>query len=421
MSVNGEGTNGEPGDRQGQGTTPSGGRVPERPAVVVTPHRPWVAPAIACLVASILLLFLLVPGVLRYPGALAPEPAAFTPAPGAQAETNRALEERIASLRRLVDARVCVAPDGYRLPGGPATGNVQPQDHAALPAPPPDRTRVPPQSVPENRPFSGSLLDLLDQATVLVLQSDAAGEVQGSGTGFFVAPGRILTNRHVTAGGAGRKIHVVSRATGVVAAQIVAESADGEPGSPDFALLGVPDGPGANSPVPLSFAPPAERLVNVITAGYPGMVLDTDQRFQQLLRGERTELPTAAVTEGVVTAVQSGAGTSIVLHTAQITPGNSGGPLVDRCGRVLGINTFIQAREEGRMNYALAAADAGRFLAANNVAVRNATGACTPSSGAGAPPSASPPAPPPTTPPAAAGAPATAAPGAGQPAAPRTE
>ncbi|KAA0675698.1 serine protease [Roseomonas genomospecies 6] len=408
MSVNGEGTNGEPGDRQSKGTAPSGGHAPDQLPVVVIPHRPWVAPTIACLVAAIVLLFLLIPGVLRYPAALAPEPAAFTPAPGAQAATNRALEERIASLRRLLDARVCVAPDGYHLPDGPAAAAVQPQDRAALPAAPPDQTRVPPQSVPENRPFSGSLLDLLDQATVLVLQTDAAGKVQGSGTGFFVAPGRVLTNRHVTAGDAGRKIHVVSRATGVATAQILAESADGEPGSPDFALLGVPEGNGANLPVPLSFAPPAERLVNVITAGYPGMVLNTDGRFQQLLRGEQTELPTAAVTEGVVTAVQSGAGTGMVLHTAQITPGNSGGPLVDRCGRVLGINTFIQAREEGRMNYALAAADASRFLAANNVRVRAATGACIPPSGTPAPPPA-------------AGAPATGTPGAGQPAAPKAE
>ena len=398
MSVNGDSSQQQPGVGQTQGGVAASGNTYGQPPVHVVPPRPWLAPAIACAIAAAVLLFLLVPGVLQYPVQQAPvlvQP--YAPDPAAQRATNSALSERIASLRRLIDAQVCVAPEGYRLPEGPAASQVRPEDRAALPPALPDQTAVPPQSLPEGQPFAGSLLDLLDQATFLVLQTDAKGDVQGSGTGFLVAPGRVLTNRHVTEGPAGRKIFLAGRGVGVVNAEILAESANGEPGAPDFALLGLPAGSGQTAPLPLSFAPTAERLTNVVSAGYPGLVMDTDERFQRLVNGDRSNpdnLPTASVTEGVITAIQAGDGTSMVLHTAQITPGNSGGPLVDRCGRVIGINTFIQTREEGRMNYALAATDAGRFLAANGVTVRTAENGCTPAAltAPATPPAATPPA-----------------------------
>ncbi|NYZ12948.1 trypsin-like peptidase domain-containing protein [Azospirillum sp. RWY-5-1] len=384
--------------------------------VAVEPARPWLPAAVVTLVAVVVLLILVIPGVLRYPAPAEPPPAPDRTAVDAQRQSNRALEDRIASLRRLLDAGVCVADGNFQLPpNAPGAQSLAPEDRAAIPPPPPERTPAPTAPAADGQPFNGSLLDLLDRSTVLVLQTDAQGKMIGSGTGFIVAPGKILTNRHVVEGETGNRLHVVNRAVGAVQARVIAESPAGTPGSPDFALLGIER---ADRGVPLGFAPPAERLVNVVAAGFPGMVLATDERFRKLLSGEADEAPTASVTEGVITAVQQGNGTNIVLHTAQITPGNSGGPLVDRCGRVVGINTFILAREEGRLNYALASADLVRFLAAQNVPVTASTAPCSPPAPGtqgqataptapgtpAAPPAANPPAtsPPATSPPAAA-------------------
>src|SRR4029077_4044327 len=45
------------------------------------------------------------------------------------------------------------------------------------------------------------------------------------------------------------------------------------------------------------------------------------------------------VTRGIVSAVRRSSGVVYVQTDAAITPGNSGGPLVDKYGRVVGVNT----------------------------------------------------------------------------------
>jgi S1-C subfamily serine protease len=85
------------------------------------------------------------------------------------------------------------------------------------------------------------------------------------------------------------------------------------------------------------------------------------------------------LTEGRISAIEnSDSGTQILPHTAQIAPGNSGGPLVDQCGRVLGIDTFITASSADvvHSNYALSASVLGDFLNANQTPVTLQTAAC---------------------------------------------
>src|SRR3546814_1286076 len=58
-------------------------------------------------------------------------------------------------------------------------------------------------------------------------------------------------------------------------------------------------------------------------------------------------------------------GVAMLVHTAKISRGNSGGPLVDQCGRIVGINSAITRADDGDSPFAFAisVSEIARFLA----------------------------------------------------------
>ncbi len=357
------------------GAVPPGPVDPGSAPVSGSVSRPWLPVAIACGVAALLLIILLIPGVLRYPDdaeVVGPDPNALA----AQQEVNRSLEEQIASLRRLVDANVCVADGTYQVPPG---AGVMPQDWQALPPAAPGQTPMPQTSLPpDSPPFTGSLLDYVDEAVVLILAEHADGI--GQGTGFLVSQNQVMTNAHITQGMApGGKIFLFGKGIGVARAQVVAQSPDDDAMRPDFALLSFEsETPGPYRP--FVFAPTPPRLSHVVAAGYPGIILDTDANFQAMINGTFQDIPEATTTEGVVNAIQQGQGVRVLVHSAQISHGNSGGPLLDQCGRVVGVNTWIRNETDGSLHYSQDPESAMAFLRQAGVTLQANTDPCIPGS-----------------------------------------
>lgn len=320
--------------------------------------RPWLAPAIASLVAAVVLLVLLSGHLLRYPSA--PEAARDRSSVEAQRQTNQALRDQLDRLRKSA-AAVCQAPAGA-LPHGAA-------DAIPLLPPLPARTAVAVVEPGTAAPSVDTLAGLLDKATVLVLAGDSLG------SGFFISDRNLVTNHHVV--GDRTDVKVGSRTLGgFVPARVVAVGAGEERGTQDLAVLEITPKPGTAA-LQLGVVP--DRLAPLTAAGYPGAVLETIE--DAALAG----LPEANFTQGILTSrqQQAPAGIGTIIHTAQIGHGNSGGPLVDAGGCAVGVNSWLSVDAQEQVVFAtfFQALDAGelkRFLTANGVAYAGVETTCKP-------------------------------------------
>ena len=285
-----------------------------------------------------------------------------------QNEVNRALEEQAKRLRKALTEEACAVEAPYPLLPLPAQSPVQP----AQGDPPPEPGAAP---VP-------TLAQRLEAATVLVLSPQADGLSMGSG--FLIAPGVILSNSHVVGTPApNSSIFVTGKALGgLQKAQLLNATPLSENrerlNTPDFALLKL-DAASTGAALPLTAQ--VEKLEPVVAAGFPGFELQVDPQFAALLdKNELSAIPELVMSSGEISVVRGAdAAPTVIAHTAIVSQGNSGGPLVDRCGRVVGINTLIRLDDESRRqgNYALGGAALLAYLRQQQIPVSVAENPCT--------------------------------------------
>lgn len=189
-----------------------------------------------------------------------------------------------------------------------------------------------------------------------------------TGAGFFVAPGYVVTNRHVVEGARG--IIATSKALGRPAkARLVARSGQDR----DYALLKVEPPAGADVKI-LNFARDVKKTDKIGAWGFPGLVGKADPAYMKFMRGEDfSASPEISYTEGVVSAILE-RNPRLIAHTAALSPGNSGGPLVNAAGEVVGINTMIALDEDSyrQASIALAASDLQHFLGEQGISASHA-------------------------------------------------
>lgn len=181
------------------------------------------------------------------------------------------------------------------------------------------------------------------------------------GTGFAVGRERIVTNAHVVL----QAIEDPRLAIGIVPADgdraVYARLIAVSPRN-DLALIEATD-PLGLPPLTISGNPATSGPVTSI--GYP---LNVDRAqglsFRDMFRAQ----PPVTAT-GFLSGRRPSRDFDTLLHTAPIAAGNSGGPLVDQCGRVIGVNSFGAESQgsDAEFFFAISTRELLPFLRANSV------------------------------------------------------
>ncbi len=171
---------------------------------------------------------------------------------------------------------------------------------------------------------------------VVILETSEGRMLYGSGSGFVVAPNLVVTNAHVVAPARQRAEYGIAvvppSGDGLLTARIIAYSPLTE-----LALLEFQGG-GANlEPVTISTVEP-HAGDGVVALGYP------DVDYQGATGADLLRPTPPSRTSGQISSLRDRAptGDSIptINHQAVISSGSSGGPLLDECGRVIGVNSW---------------------------------------------------------------------------------
>ncbi|WP_199732186.1 S1C family serine protease [Cellulomonas triticagri] len=192
------------------------------------------------------------------------------------------------------------------------------------------------QSSTDTVPVSGSSAENPDwqkvaaavQDSVVAIQvTTSSGEAQGSGV-IVDDEGHIVTNNHVVAGAQDGQVQVTLTDGRIFTADVV-----GTDPTTDLAVIKLQDAPDDLSPAALGDS-------SEVTVGDPVMAVGNPLGLAN------------TVTTGIVSALdrpvsttEDGSNESVVTNAIQIdaavNPGNSGGPLFDAQGRVIGITSSI--------------------------------------------------------------------------------
>ena len=183
----------------------------------------------------------------------------------------------------------------------------------------------------------------------VVTIATAEGEVVGfgHGSGFAVAPNRVITNAHV--------VEAAERYPGDVMIGVVPSEGDKSYQGRLIAIdtdrdLALIEFAGLRLPALTFYNGPVSEGDAMVALGYPGNVdLATARSSADFIT------PLSPVrSQGVFSGRRNLQGVSVLLHTAAIARGNSGGPLLDPCGRVLGVNSAVTRADDGDASFGFA-------------------------------------------------------------------
>lgn len=174
-------------------------------------------------------------------------------------------------------------------------------------------------------------------SVVLLVMQDQNHQPIALGSGFFVRPGIIATNVHVIRGAVTGYAKLIGRDTKLEVAGVV-----GFDSAHDLALLSVTGG--AAPPLPIGDSGAVQVGDEVFAVGNPEGLEGT-------------------FSEGIVSGIRKVGGDRLLQITAPISPGSSGGPVLNANGKVVGV-AVATFRGGQNLNFAIPSAYLAPLIAA---------------------------------------------------------
>ena len=216
------------------------------------------------------------------------------------------------------------------------------------PVDPPDATAVP-----------AAVSAKVKAATVKITGDAKSCSQTQEGSGALVAPGRVVTNAHVVAGVSRPVVQLGGQGRRYQAKVVLFDP------QIDLAVLAVDGLPVSAKPLPIGAD--LERGADAAFAGYPknGPYALGAARVRSVLRASGDDI-----------YGKPGAVRRVYSLFAKVQPGNSGGPVVDTDGNLVGV-VFAKSLDDANTGYALTMAEAREDIDAGiSAADAVATGSC---------------------------------------------
>jgi S1-C subfamily serine protease len=202
----------------------------------------------------------------------------------------------------------------------------------------------------DDEPETLSTADIVEQNRRSTVQVNTRGPARdddgdrvvqsGGGTGIVIdeRDGLVLTNAHVVAG--------ATSINATIGGQEVSARIRGSAPCDDLAVLELTTPPSGLQAAELGRSRGVRAGDEVVALGYPGAFEeDVSQRRLQATEGAVSSGQSSFSLGGALPDLQAA-----IQHQAPISPGNSGGPLFNTRGEVIGINTLSATAETQRQN-----------------------------------------------------------------------
>ena len=204
--------------------------------------------------------------------------------------------------------------------------------------------------------LADSLVVARSQASVVKIRGVATGcQKVLEGTGFVVAPNRVMSNAHVVAGADSVSVEAEGK---TYDATVVSYDPDA-----DISILDVPNLPQA----PLVFADqPAKTGTDAVVLGFPGGgdFVATPARVREIIELSGPDIYKSTTVNREVYTIRG-----------VVRQGNSGGPMINRAGQVIGV-VFGAAVDDNDTGFVMTTNEVSRQLAKIGNTAKVPTGKC---------------------------------------------